>query len=61
MKIKIIKEIPVKQESKPKVGSIYEVLSIENMNGRSNHKVKYTIRTIEEVGIFDDECEVVEG
>lgn len=58
MKIRIIKEISVKQESKPKVGSIYEVLNIENMRG--SHKVKYTIRTIEEVGIFDDECEVVE-
>lgn len=60
MKIRIIKEIPVKQESKPTVGGIYEVLNTENMRGRNNHKAKYTIRTIEEVGVFDDECEVVE-
>lgn len=62
MKIKIVSNIPVEEKVKPKINEIYEVVDIKiPEGGRGNNRTLYYIIVNNEmVGIFNNECEVVE-
>jgi hypothetical protein len=59
MRIKIIKEIPVEQELKPKVGEVYEVKGdLQNTMYKSFRGYVIEVNK-KEVGILSNECEVI--
>ena len=62
MKIKIVEEIPVEEKVKPKVNEIYDVVDIKEPERGKRHdrKIYYIIVNNEVVGIFDNECVVLE-
>lgn len=63
MKIKILKEIPVKRELRPVVGGVYDVIE-EQASGSHNVGVYFIIVKGEKVGVLSsplaEECLVVE-
>ena len=57
-RIRITADIPVAEGNRPKIGSTYEVNSEEEKRSRKIYFI--TVNRIE-VGIYDNECEVVDG
>ena len=57
-RIRITADIPVAESNRPKIGSTYEVISEEEKRGRKIYFI--TVNRIE-VGVYDNECEVVDG
>jgi len=61
-RIRITADIPVAEGNRPKIGSTYEINSEEEYRGRKLSRKIYfiTVNGIE-VGVYDNECEVVDG
>ena len=57
-KIRITADIPVAEGNRPKIGSTYEVNSEEEKRGR---RIYFITVNGSEVGVYDNECEVVDG
>lgn len=57
MKIKIIADLPVAAEVKPKVGEVYDVVGSRNIPTRGT---MYTVTVGRgQVGVFESECEIM--
>lgn len=58
MKIKVLIEIPVEENIRPKIGGIYDVVEVAP---RDHGRKLYFIKVKgERVGVFDRECEIVQ-
>lgn len=62
MKIKITKVVPVEEKVRPKIDEVYDVVDVKlPTRGRGNNRTLYYIVVNHElVGVFDNECEVLE-
>lgn len=61
-RIRITVDIPVAEGNRPKIGSTYEVNSEETQPlRRSSRKIYFITVNGIEVGVYDNECEVVDG
>lgn len=62
MKIKVKEIIPVKDEVRPKIDEIYDVIEIKlGQSKRRERRTLYFIKVNnEKVGVFENECEVVD-
>lgn len=60
MKIKILADLPVAAEVKPVVGDEYEVVRSEGRGAQHGGAIYFIKVGAADVGVFADECEVIE-
>lgn len=62
MKIKITKDLPVPDHARPAIGSTYEVVDSKRLSGQpiGRRRIYFIMVAGERVGVYPEECEIVE-